>query len=544
MESIDLSISIVIVLMSVLLYFISYAAEKYITRKWCLLYFVPSIAVIAATAFSGFDIYMLPVYSGALLLLAGYIKDSGRIRRTVCGFSALLALATVPLCTYAEGYRKYDYVRDFKDGIAYMERHYVLSEHKNIDFDELYNEFLPKFQEVNRTQDETENLQVWTEFCARFNDGHVGYYHPYDDSKITEVMDKVLGNDYGFAPMTLSGGKTVAVNVEKDSEAYRSGIRNGTVIKGWNGVSPEKISDENLKYFSCTDKETRNFFRTLICGGTGGDSITVDFDDENNIEKSVVLKSTGPYYSGRLKDTLNAVAGGIETGHMMWKDIDDKTSAFRIKFMQADSKAMHSGEFTKLEKNIAEKIIEMKQQGKEHIIIDIRDNSGGNAKMTESLVSVFAPASEEIYYCSDAKWDNKTAMYEKDSEGRFTVNNENYITGKGLWDGKVTILVNSASASASDHFVYVMKKLENVKVIGFTKTNGSAQGVGEMKFPNEYILQFSGSLFLDEEGEVFIDAGTDNVNKNDIDMIVPFDEEAVKTIFDNGEDYLLKKALQ
>ena len=76
MESIDLSISIVIVLMSVLLYFISYAAEKYITRKWCLLYFVPSIAVIAATAFSGFDIYMLPVYSGALLLLAGYIKTA------------------------------------------------------------------------------------------------------------------------------------------------------------------------------------------------------------------------------------------------------------------------------------------------------------------------------------------------------------------------------------------------------------------------------------------------------------------------------------
>ena len=230
MESIDLSISVVIVLMSVFLYFISYAAEKYITRKWCLVYLVPSIAVIAATAFSGFDIYMFPVYFGALLLLAGYIKDSGRIRRTVCVFSALLAAVTVPLCTYAEGYRKYDYARDFKDGIAYMERHYVLSEYKNIDFDELYNEFLPKFQEVNRTQDEKENLQVWTEFCARFNDGHVSYHHLYDDSEMTEMMDKALGNDYGLAPMTLSDGRTVAVNVDKESEAYKSGIRNGTVI--------------------------------------------------------------------------------------------------------------------------------------------------------------------------------------------------------------------------------------------------------------------------------------------------------------------------
>ena len=43
-------------------------------------------------------------------------------------------------------YRSYDYAEDFKSGMEYIEKHYVLSDYKNIDFDALYDEFLPKFE--------------------------------------------------------------------------------------------------------------------------------------------------------------------------------------------------------------------------------------------------------------------------------------------------------------------------------------------------------------------------------------------------------------
>lgn len=544
MKSIDFSLSVILAFLSAVLFMFSYSAEKYITRMWNLAYLFPAVVVIIASAFTGYETCLIPVYAGSALLIAGFIKESGKVRRTVSIVSGAFAVITIPLCMNSVTYRSYDYAEDFKSGMEYIEKHYVLSDYKNIDFDALYDEFLPKFEKVNRSQDEVENLALWTEFCARFNDGHVGYYHrTRSETLLPEMYDRYLGNDYGFSPMTLSDGRTVAVNVGKDSEAYNAGIRNGTVITGWDGVPPDKISDENMKYITFTDKETREFYRTLFCGGTGGESITVGFYDENNNEQTVVLNKRGPYYSGRLKGTLDAVCSGMKTGHMMWEDIDEKTSVFRIKFMEADGAAMHSGEFKKLESSFREKIIEMKRDGRDHIIIDLRDNAGGDSRMVKAMVSVFAPASEEIYYCSDPKWDNKSASYVRNPEGKYEVNNDNYITGKGLWDGKLTILINCYSASAADHFVYVMRKLDNVKVVGFTKPCGSAQGVGETTFENGYCLSFSGSLVLDELGEVFIDSDVKQINKNDIDILVPFDEEAVKAIFDDGVDYLLKKVL-
>ena len=121
---------------------------------------------------------------------------------------------------------------------------------------------------------------------------------------------------------------------------------------------------------------------------------------------------------------------------------------------------------------------------------------------------------------------------------------DNYITGEDLWDGKVTIIVNHNSVSAADHFALVMQGMPDVKIIGFTEPNGSAQGVGGVYFDNDSMLGFSGSLLLDENGDVSVDSGEDYESGNDVDIRVPFDEEAVKAIFDEGRDYLLEKALE
>ncbi len=544
MEYLDLLLAILLVVFSAALFVLSKVAEKRITQKWRICYLVPVIFALLITGLAGFDAYMIPVYISSVILLAGFFKDNGKLRRIASVVSAVIAVAAIPFCMLSKGYRAYDYVQDFKDGIRVMEDHYVLTNHKNVDFDALYEEFLPRFEAVNKSQDSQENIIVWTELCARFNDGHVGFA-PEEDYEIimTEVYDKILGNDYGLAPMTMSDGRTVAVNVAEGSDAYNAGIRNGTVITSWDGVKPEEIDDEVMKYFTFADKDNKEFLRTITCGGTGGDSINVTFLDENGAEKTAVLSKTGAYYSGRFKDAITKITGGIETGHLMWEDIDENTSAFRLKLMLYDSKSMESGEYNILKNSIIEKLEEMKAQGKDHVILDMRDNGGGDGGMVKTIASVFMPVGEH-YYCTDALWSDAAGGYVTDENGRFIKDKDNFITGEGLWDGKVTIIVNHNSVSAADHFVLVMQGMPNVTIMGFTEPNGSAQGVGGYYFDNHTMLGFSGSLLLDENGDVSVDSGADYESGNDIDIRVPFDEEAVKAIFDEGKDYLLEKALE
>ncbi len=544
MEYLDLILAILLIVSSVALYILSIVAEKIKTQKWRICYAAPAILGLIIAGLAGFDIYMLPAYVAAVIPLAGFFKDSGKLRRIASVIAAVLAIVTIPLCTMSKGYRAYDYVQDFKEGIRSMESHYVLAEHKGVDFDELYDEFLPRFEAVNSSQDELQNLIVWTEFCARFNDGHVGFAVKNEyEASMTAMYDRVLGNDYGLAPMRLSDGRTAAVNVAPDSEAAKAGIHNGTIITSWDGTSPEEINDEVLKYFSFADKDNKAFFRTLLCGGSGGDSITVGFLDDSATERTVVLTKLGTYYSGRLKSTLSAITGGIETGHLMWEDIDKNTSAFRVKMMMSDSESMQSGDYSSLKYDITAKLEDLKRQGKEHIILDMRDNSGGDGGMVKAIASIFAPVGEH-YYCTDALWSDAEGGYVKDENGRFVPDTANYVTGEDLWDGKLTIIVNHNSVSAADHLVEVMQGMPDVKIIGFTEPNGSAQGVGGVQFDNETMLSFSGSLLLDENGDVSVDSGANHESGNDIDIRVPFDEEALKAIFNDGEDYLLEKALE
>ena len=89
-------------------------------------------------------------------------------------------------------------------------------------------------------------------------------------------------------------------------------------------------------------------------------------------------------------------------------------------------------------------------------------------------------------------------------------------------------------------FVKVLGQFENVTVAGFTETNGSAQGVGGVNLSCGS-LSISGSLILDEDGDIFIDSGTDRQSGNRLEITVPFDKQAVRSLFDDGKDYLIEQ---
>lgn len=524
------------------LYFLAGYATRVINTKWRICYIVPAIICLAVVALKGYEACMLPAYIGSFLPIAGFINEKEKVRKLSSVVSAILIVITVPICLLNKSYRAADYVQDFKDGLECMQKHYVLAEHKGADWDELYDKYLPMFKEANREQDEVANYITWMKFCAEFHDGHVGYVPNNAEDIEDKMKNRLYGNDYGLSLVTLADGRIAAVSV--DESLTEKGITTGTIITKWDDTDPLEVARQS-EYFSAVtfaDRDNEAFYLATFAAGVGGESVTVTYLDENGAEKEAILPKLGSYVE-RAEETLKILDGGVETGHLMWVDIDEKTACLRIKAMMFDTDSAASGDFSKMKKGIIEKLDEYRAKGVENIVLDMRGNSGGDSQVVKAIAEIFAPVGEH-YYATDGKWDDEAGCYLTDpEEGKFVEGKKHYFTGENLWKGNVIILVNANSVSAADHLTFVMQGMENVTIFGFTEPNGSSQGIGGIKLENGQFI-FSNALLLDEKGDVLIDSDAEYESGNDIDVRVPLDEEAIEALFVNGEDYLMQSALE
>lgn len=544
MIRLDLILAIIEIVLAVALFFLADYFEKMKNTKWRIAYLVPLFAAALMCGAAGFDICMLGVYLGGVILLIGFFRESVRLRKIVSILAAVSVVISVPVCNLSKAYRSVDYVEDFKEGFELMKERYVLSEHKDIDWDALYDEYLPLFREANNEQDDVANYIAWMSFTAEFHDGHIGY-SPSDKETYEKAVEQLLGNDYGLSLVTLTDGRTVAVNVEPDSAVTAAGITDGTVITAWDGMSIDEAADSSVAYeiaIPMAVQENQQFYKAIYAAGVGGDTVTVSFIAEDGSEKQAVLDSLGSYYE-RFEETVSDINRGVDAGNLRWAEVSSDAVCLRIKAMMSTTKEEAEGAYDPMKNGIRAKIEEYEAAGYDKLVIDLRENGGGSGLMVKAIAELFSPAGEH-YYCTDALWDEKNGCYATDENGSYIKGKDNYYTGEDIWDGRqIVLLVNAYSASAADHLSTVLGKFDNITVMGFTPSNGSAQGVNGVHL-NAGTLQFSSALLLNENGDIFIDAAADRISRNPLELTIPFDEAAMTAIFINDEDYVLNVALQ
>ncbi len=543
----DIILTILEIVFAVLLYVLAIYAAKAKCSSWRILYFIPLLVCVMITAYTGADICMLGVYIGSALLMVGFIFDREKIRKAACAVSAMLCISAIPLGFLSPDYRDVDFVQDFETGFSTMKERYILAQHKQIDWDALYEEYLPLFKEADKEHDEVKNYATWLKFTAEFYDGHVGFLgiSTRGDAQLEQKLNEYIsGNDYGLSLMGLADGSFVAVNVEPDSALTAAGIHNGTVITGWDGMDileAAKLSEANAT-FNHADKDNELFYQPIYAAGVGGDTVNITYIAEDGTEKEITLHKLGSYIE-RFNDTIDTINRGVEAGNLEWTKVSDNTACLRIKAMMSTAKEETIGSFEPMQQNIIAKLAEYEAEGCDRLIIDMRSNGGGSGVMVAALAELFAPVGEH-YYVTNGLWDDENGCYATDSEtGKYLQGTDVTYTGRDIWGGKpIVILVNAHSISAADHLSTIMRGFDNVTVMGFNEPNGSAQGTGSVSLKTG-TLAFSSCLMLDENGDIFIDSGADHESSNDIDIKIPFDQIAVTALFDNAEDYDLTYTL-
>lgn len=538
----DVSLIVFELLSAIGLFFLAFYAKKNISPKWRLCYAVPALVCMLMIAVFGFEVSMLGAYLGSLLLLAGFVKEEAGIRKLTSGIYAFLILISLGICLINKGYRAPNYVADFHKAFEEMKAHYVLAEQKEIDWDELYETYLPQFEQADKNHDELANYLAWCGFISEFCDGHVAYV-PKNEEVINEDLKEGCGNDYGLSLMRLSDGTVVAVNVEAESFIAKSGIHNGTVITAWDGKEIEEALEESKEQsfiftsYACKDNE--EFYSTLPLAGTGGESVSISFLDENGKKQSVVAKKMGDYKT-RWEDSLNVMNQGREISNLEWERIDESTALMRMRFMGFDAQE----NFDQMEQEIRNELLSLKEAGVQKLIFDLRNNGGGSGSYVKHILKLIAPEGNQVY-AYDGVFDAKTMRYQKDgSTGNYELGECETYQGENLWGhGKIVVLVNAGTTSAGDHFTQLASEFPNVTIMGFTHSNCSAQGIHAVELESG-MLSYSAVLLLKEDGTVFIDTDSSREATVPLDVQISFDEEAVKVLFDQGEDYVLQYAIE
>lgn len=591
----DISFTIIELIMMVLLFIVAKQSAKRPDNRWRLLYAAPTFIAILMVLIIGFDVHHIGIYMAAAIQIICLFADKIKTKQIMAVGSAALIIITMVIIAISPSYHRQGYYADFEKAFNTMKEHYVLDKEKGIDWDALYAKYDPLFKEVDKTQNHVKCYQVWQQFTGEFYDGHVSYVGN-SDGLFVDSLCRSYGNDYGLSLARLSTGEFVAINVEGYDNSYsvdgkvkddvgfdtvkhvfkcedadkltlkNAGIKNGTIITKWNGKPIDEYYDD-VKYYmeQYPVRENEEFYLPIYVAGIGRDmdygvtyvpgetyrdtegkentdepKVDITYVNESGEEKTVTSPCLGSY-AMRMYDTMCKLDDGVNITNLNWQKLNDDTYMIRISEMAYDQETYSGTDYTEMTDKLREEVTALKKEGVKNIIFDLRSNGGGSPYFVEGIACLFAPKGEHLTYYS-AVINEDTATYERGEDGKYIMGTPSSYEGEDLWhDGKIILLVNAKTVSAGDDMTYMMGDFPNVEVIGLTSSNSSCQAVKSLSLECGQI-SFSAVPNLLPNGEAAIDTYTDHVGRTPFDYKIPFNQEVIENIFDNGEDYLLKYA--
>ncbi|MBQ1431750.1 MAG: hypothetical protein IIZ09_01495 [Ruminococcus sp.] len=424
-----------------------------------------------------------------------------------------------------------------------LKKYYVLNDWKEIDHEKIREELIPKVREAEKNNDEDAYIYALYELKYEFADGHVAVRG--DIPARQRALAKYAGNDYGFSMFRTKDGEIIAILVDENSDCYAQGIRNGTVITGWNGVPIEEAAAEvkciDWQYEFQTIENIR-IAQPIFLAGLGGDKVSVTYIDASGKEKTAELSSEGDYIHRRTK-ALSILFATDVTGTQNYSTsmLTDNVGYLRIteeEYSQDPffiTKCTLSGYSEEIYNDLNTRLGEMKAQGMDRLIIDVRNNDGGNGYESRTVASMFTDDPVPYYLALPVNGEYKVVMGSK------------AIETQGTWkDLSVVVLINGQTCSAGEEIPNYLKNSENVTIMGNTTTWGDVQGTGGVAVltDSKYEIHFPITPTVGEDGLPIVDTKADRKSRLAPDYMIEYSkEEAVKLFDDPKADMVLEETI-
>ena len=434
------------------------------------------------------------------------------------------------------------YVSCFEELFKDMEEHYALSMHKEIDWNLLYDRFLPRFERAQENESKEEFVDAMFDFTQAFHDSHI-IIDDYGE-KLTGSPSSVLEERkkerfiscYDFAVFQLLDGTFIAVNVIEGGVAHEAGIQDGDEIISWNKKTVEEAMEElplcpPLLRWNFANEENEKYLKPLYLTVMSKECLTVGLSDG----RTVTMKSRGNGYE-YAKDTMSLLLTRVNKGENLYYEEGMMHYEVREDYAYLCVSNLGSHEGTEFEQELPLLKAEMEQKDSLFLLLDLRNNSGGYDDRGAELLSYFT--GEDIFYLSENRYQKETG---------YTHERDIWVKGKGMFDLPVIILVNSQTVSAGEAFSYRMQELPNVTVIGASRTNGSlATYEDSTVLPEGIMIHFPTLACMEQDGSILIDSGVGQAGGIEPDVFIPRDRTFAERMFENNYngDYELEFAIE
>ncbi len=490
------------------------------------------------------------MFSGIAALCILVFSQISRIKRIftssaiVSGFLVMAFSFGTILAVMVSGdmkfynYTRMDWAESLDNAITTLDKQYVLRDHKQLDFEAIRSELVPRAEKAQAGNDKAEYLNILYDLCYELHDGHVRVACS-DMDAYSEAISRRAGNDYGLSMVRLENGEFIAVCVDERSEAFKSGIENGTVITEWDGVPVEEAAETVKCYMprmAFSSIENERFMQPIFLAGRGGESVEATFIDKQGSEKTVRLEKRGSY-SGRLTAAASPFMRKGTHDNFHAEMLNDNCGYLSIIVERNDDIkdfiAFAKGEYPEIRDKVRKQLKDLEAQGMDRMIVDIRGNDGGMEDIANAVVSLFTD--EEFYVNAGRLADKKVRSTHKVKVG---------CSGE-FKELPVVVLVNLDCASSGDVLAYRFAKCPNVQMMGMTSTWNCAQAVaGNIKLTDsEFDISFASILTLGDNDEIIIDAGPDRHSSIALDVKIPLEKDYVLSLYNSEEDVELQYAL-
>ncbi|NOV00099.1 S41 family peptidase [Paenibacillus planticolens] len=414
-----------------------------------------------------------------------------------------------------------------------LSREYPFGDWKKVDWTAMKNKYEPLFQQAEQEKNKDLYYKTLRSYLYSLRDGHVKIMNEtlYDDN---QVFKQEVGGGVGLSTIQLDQGKVLVNLLLAGSPAEQSGIQLGAEIISWDGK--EASEAYRATYWSENPMATegdqlQNQGRFMVRAPIGKE-IQVTFKNkvENEITKAILKAYDDSYETlKKTKVKLNKTDAPVE-GEVL----SNGYGYVKIRYFLPGTTMSNP------DKVLGDKLKEFQAKQIKGLIIDVRDNPGGS----DDLVTAMAG-----YLVNKPKFYEYVSYYNR-MTGKFEINaNETRIIKpvEPYYGGKLAILINQRTGSSGEGLPIVAKGLPNVRIVGFTSTNGSFGVVSspiQVEMPEGYVLQLPDGRSLNQDKRIQGDSDDKGQGGVIPDIKIPLNEQTFEDKYIRGQDVELNYAIQ
>ena len=300
--------------------------------------------------------------------------------------------------------------------------------------------------------------------------GSLTMLYRYIDSLYYEDVDKaVVKESLATAMLDALGDKYSFYTPKEESESYEEQIsgKYGGIGVYLSKPSPKNIDPDDPSTYMVTIASPFKGSPAQRAGLLSGDMISaIDGESVRDMTSSEASKKVRGEAGTEV--TLTVVRDDSTFDITLVREIIDSPVVEGTMLDHQIGYIAVSSYTTDVSQQFLDKIRELKGQGMEYLIIDERNNGGGNVNEALKMADIFLPSGATIVTMEGRKGTNTNQRYVSDGSQQI---------GQNL---PVAILVNGGTASASEIFAAALHDNHRATLVG-TKTFG--KGIFQTVFP-------------------------------------------------------------